>query len=98
MFRWLTVLPLCAIASAQEAPSSLENMQKLIESAKPLASALLRVPIRGDLRTTPRPAGSACGFGPAGGRQGADSRKGRVEAPFRGCGDASVGGYQFSVG
>lgn len=64
MFRCLTLLPLCAVAAAQEGPSSLENMQKLIESAKPLASALLRVRLREDLRTAirlpiPEPPGGA---------------------------------------
>ncbi|HXB71247.1 MAG TPA: S41 family peptidase [Candidatus Acidoferrales bacterium] len=54
MFRSLTLLPLCAVAAAQEAPSSLENMQRLIESAKPLASTLLRVRVREDLRTAIR--------------------------------------------
>jgi C-terminal processing protease CtpA/Prc len=54
MRRALTLLSLCAIAAAQEAPSALENMQKLIESGKPLASTLLRVGVRGDLRTAIR--------------------------------------------
>jgi hypothetical protein len=46
MFRSLTLLSLCAIAAAQEAPSSLQNMQQLIESGKPLASVLLSVGLR----------------------------------------------------
>jgi carboxyl-terminal processing protease len=54
MFRCLILLTLCAGAAAQQAPSSLENMQKLIESAKPLASALLRVRLREDLRSALR--------------------------------------------
>src|SRR6478672_5479981 len=54
MFRCLTLLPLCVAAAAQDAPSSLENMQTLIERAKPLASTLLRVPVREDLRTAIR--------------------------------------------
>lgn len=54
MFRCLTLLPLCVAAAAQEAPSSLEIMQTLIERAKPLASTLLRVPVREDLRTAIR--------------------------------------------
>src|SRR5262245_47530153 len=51
MFRCPILLSLCTVAAAQQAPSSLENMQKLIENAKPLASTLLRVRVRDDLRT-----------------------------------------------
>ena len=54
MCRALALLSLCAVATAQEAPSSLENMQKLIERGKPLASTLLRVGVRADLRTAIR--------------------------------------------
>jgi carboxyl-terminal processing protease len=54
MFRCLTLLTLCVAAAAQDAPSSLKNMQTLIESARPLASTLLRVPVREDLRTAIR--------------------------------------------
>jgi carboxyl-terminal processing protease len=54
MTRRLIVLALCVAAAAQEAPSSLENMQTWIERAKPLASTLLRVPVRQDLRTAIR--------------------------------------------
>ena len=54
MCRSLVLLFLCTLAAAQEAPSSLENMQTLIERAKPLASTLLRVPVREDLRTAIR--------------------------------------------
>jgi hypothetical protein len=54
MFRCLSLLFLCVAAAAQEAPSSLENMQALIERAKPLASTLLKVPVREDLRSAIR--------------------------------------------
>jgi len=51
----MILLSLCAAAAtAEEAPSSLENMQRLIESGKPLASLLLRVRLRDDLRTAIR--------------------------------------------
>src|SRR5687768_16980498 len=51
MFRSLTLLAVCAAAAAQEAAPSRENMQKLIESGKPPASARLRARLRADLRT-----------------------------------------------
>ena len=51
MYRCLTALILGGAAAAQDAPTSLENMQKLIESAKPLVSTIVRVRLRDDLRT-----------------------------------------------
>ena len=54
MYRWLTTLVLCGVTTAQPAPTSLQNMQRLIEGAKPLASTILRVRLRDDLRTAIR--------------------------------------------
>jgi len=69
MVRYLVAVSLGCAATAQQIPSSLENMQKLIESSKPLASALLKIKVRDDLRTAVQlsipetPAGEALRIG-----------------------------------
>lgn len=54
MYRGFPLIFLSALAAAQEAPTALENMQKLIDSGKPLAATLLRVKVRDDLRIAMR--------------------------------------------